>query len=56
VELVYDTRKLPRVMTARPEVDGVLQYISLIAGIYEMCPYSSTREASILLNEASIGE
>jgi hypothetical protein len=56
VGLVYDPRKLPEVTTARPGVDGVLQYISLIAGIHEMCPYSSTREASILLNEASIGD
>jgi hypothetical protein len=31
-------------------------YISLLTSIRERCPCSSTREASILLNEASIGE
>jgi hypothetical protein len=30
--------------------------ISLLAGIHESCLCSSTREASILLNEANIGE
>jgi hypothetical protein len=28
VGLVYDPRELPRVMTARPGVDGVLQMVS----------------------------
>jgi hypothetical protein len=31
-------------------------YISLLTGIREICPYSSIREASIVLNEASINE